>query len=156
MNAAFIGIRTAHDIAVDVAATGNTIEHDLIKTLNGGFQVAFSDTVQLKRLAGGEFHGAVAVAVGKFVHAQPLCRCGHAAGYPYADHERVQGLQFLGFPFAIEVAVGLLVGTVEFNQLCIIGIQSPGDFVFNTLHQRAPEVIAVDFDMFDFRKFSHE
>ena len=87
MHAAFLGIGAAHHVAVHVAAAGDAVQQHLVETQYRGFQLALAHPVQLEGLAGGEFERAVAIAVGEFVHAQPLCGRGYPARYPHPDHQ---------------------------------------------------------------------
>ena len=76
--------------------------------------------MELDALPAGEAQGAVGVGVGQLVQGQVLLRRHAAAGDLAADHEHVMLAQSLSAAGLAGVAVLLLIGAVELQQLLVL------------------------------------
>src|SRR5690625_5920695 len=86
-------VRIAHDVSVDVAAGGNRIEERIVDCADGRFEISFDDSVELERLAGGQFECAVGSFVADFVECEPLFGRADSARDSNPGHERVGGFE---------------------------------------------------------------
>jgi hypothetical protein len=111
---------TRRDVSVDVTAGGDRVDQRLVDRGDGLLELAFDDTVELKRLARGQAQGAIGVATGDLIERQPLLRSADPAGQARADHEAVGGLEFLQAPLLAQIAVVLLVAAVKLEQLRVV------------------------------------
>ncbi len=64
----------AHDITVDVTASGDGVKHRLVDALHGSLEVALDDAVVLDGLTSGDLDGLVTVLFGNVVELNPLLR----------------------------------------------------------------------------------
>jgi hypothetical protein len=108
--------------------------------------------VELAALAGGEAQGAGGVAVGQVVEGEVLVRGDFAAGDLAADHEHVVLADALLGPPLAGVAVLLLVGAVELQQI-LAGVGQARDGAGQVFRDRAAELPAGFLDGFERRQF---
>src|SRR5659263_766865 len=67
MDGRFEGIGRTHHVAVHVTAGSQRVQQGMIDACNGGLEVAFQYTVELKSLSGGQFQCFVSVFVGQLI-----------------------------------------------------------------------------------------
>ncbi len=109
-----------HHVAHDVAAGGQRRQQGVVDRRDVGLEILLDHAVELNALPCGQPERAVAVAVGEFVERQIL-RGGQASGrHPHAHHEGI----ILLLPALLQrgrgVAVELLVGAVEFQEVVAV------------------------------------
>ncbi len=109
--------------------------------------------MQFERLARGQPQGVVAMFASQLVEHQPLGRRDNAARRPNAEHEAVRRFEFLGRPLVAQIAVVLLVGAVELQQLCFAIRHGGREPIGQRLNDFATEVIAVELDVLGFAEF---
>ncbi len=124
-----LGIGGAHDVARDVAAGGDGVEQGFVEALDRGPNVLLQHPVELEGLAGGEPKLLAAMGPGERVELQPLLGRAHSARQPHPDHEAIGRLQLLAPPFVAQVAVVLLVHSVDLHQPRVVGGDGAGDAV---------------------------
>ncbi len=140
------GVGVGHDVAVDVAAGGEGVEQGVVDLLDAGLEVGLEDAVKLEGLAGGELDGAVGVLVGDAVNLEPLGGGADATGNADADHEDEGFFELLLAALVTEVAVVLLVGAVEFEQLGVVLGNGARGSVGQAGEDSAAQVVAGLFD----------
>ena len=111
--------------------------------------------MNLEGLTRGQFDRSVGEVTGDVVHLQPLLRGGNATGNADTNHEGIRRLELVRTTVFAEVAVILLVGAVELEELPFVLGHRSGSHVGKTVDDRALEVIAGDFDALVGRKFFH-
>eukprot|EP00160_Parvularia_atlantis_P006892 Unigene1606_Nuclearia_a/m.4970 Unigene1606_Nuclearia_a/g.4970 ORF Unigene1606_Nuclearia_a/g.4970 Unigene1606_Nuclearia_a/m.4970 type:complete len:404 (+) Unigene1606_Nuclearia_a:1253-2464(+) len=139
-------IGRAHDVAVDVAAGREGVHQDLVDVADALAELALDDAVELEGLPRREPDGAVGVRVGNAVHGQPLCGRADAAGHTHADHEREGLLLLESTPLLAQVAVVLLVDTVELGQHRVLLCERARALVLQALRNRPAQKVADGFD----------
>ena len=75
-------------------------------------------------------------------------RSGHAARHADADHERIGLFQLVLAAVGAQVAVVLLIGAVELEQLLVVLGHRAGGLVGKSLGDGAAQVVAADLDVF--------
>ena len=110
----------AHDVALHVAAGGDGGEQRLVDAGDGGLEVALEHAVELEALAGGHPEGAVGVVVGEPLEPEVLLGRDGAGRDRDPHHEGVGLLEPGGLERPPGVAVVLLVGAVELEQMGIV------------------------------------
>src|SRR6266404_1364347 len=96
-----------------VAARCQRIKNCPINGLNQGLQVLLNDAMKLERLPGCEFEMPTAVLVRNAVQRKPLCGRTYTTREAHTYHKRIRRLDTLGHTFVANVAVVLLVDTME-------------------------------------------
>ena len=143
-------VRVGHDVAVHVAAGRDAVQDGIIDPLHGRLEDVLGDEVELEGLAGGEFEGVAAVAVGQRVDLEPLFRRADAAGDADADHEDEGFFEPGLFAFDALVAVVLLVDAVELGNVRVLVGNGAGGAVFEAGGEGAAQEVAGVFDTLDF------
>ena len=141
-----IRIGIAHDVAVDVAASGDRVEQNRIDRLQGRLQIRLDDSVELDRLPRRQPHRVVAVVARDAVERQPLRGREDAARNANAQHEGKCLLHFLAGALGPQIAIVLQVHAMEFHQLRVILGNGAGDLLAQALGQRTAQIVARLFD----------
>ncbi len=118
--------------------------------MDQGAEVPLEDTVQLERLARGEFECAVGVRVGEGVEREPLLGRADAAGHADARHEGKRLFLALLATLFTEVAVVLRVDAVESQELSAVLGDAARRVVLDIVKDVAAEGIAPGFQHFVF------
>ena len=98
--------------------------------------------VELEGLSRRDAQGAVGIAAGDLVELQPLRGLTTPPGRRGADHEAVGRLEFLLATLVAQVAIVLLVATVELDQDRVVVADCAGVRVVQALDQGATQVAA--------------
>ncbi len=141
--------RAREDVAVDVAAGGDRVDQGRVHRRDRGLEVAFQHAVQLEGLARGQSQRAVGMTRRQRIERQPLRRRAVAAGQARADHEAERRFQLCVATRVDTVAVVLLVGTVELQQVLVVLGDSAGHGVGEAFHDRAAQAPARGLDALD-------
>ena len=145
-----------HDVAVDVAARSDGVEHRIVDRPDRRLELPLDDTVKLHSLPCREPDRAVRVFVCNFRKRQPLRGLENTPRNAGTNHETVRRLQALSLALAANVTVVLLVETVEFRQLRVVRIQRTCERVIQALDDRAAQVPAFRLDVFDVGEVRHQ
>ena len=97
--------------------------------------------MQLKCLPRGELERAVGVVVTKSIHIQPLLRGADPAGQTNTGHEGIRRLELGLTAFTADIAVVLLVNTMELRELRVVRRQRTGRLIKQTLGNRAAQEV---------------
>ena len=143
-----IGVGVAHHVAVHVSASRDGIHRRLIDLRNRALEVRLDDAVELERLARGQLNRAVRELRGEAIRFQPLLRGGDTARHADADHEGIRLVELVLTAIRAQVAIVLLVGAVEFQQLLVILAHRSGGKVGKTFLDRPAQIVAADLDGF--------
>ncbi len=135
----------ADHVAVDVAAGAECVQTARDDCPHVFLQMALADAVELKRLARRQAQRAVGGVVGEVVQRQPLPRQAPPARHPYPYHELVARFEFCASPIVAQIPVVLLVDAEKFRQLRIRIPDRSGQWVRQTLFDRASQEMAVEF-----------
>ncbi len=111
------GVRSAHDVAVDIAASCQRSQSHLVDPADRLLQFPLEDAVQFQGLSRRQPQGAVAVLPRQLIEGQPLRGRDDSTRCPHAKHETIGGLELLHRAFIANVAVVLLVSAMELQQL---------------------------------------
>ena len=109
------GICGRDDVAIDVAAGGDGVHQIGVQALHQRLQVALQDAMELHGFTRGQADGVVGTLDRKFFHLQPLFRGQNAGRHPHPNHEAEGLLHPLLAAFSAQVAVVLLIKSVEFG-----------------------------------------
>ena len=120
------GSAGGENVAVDVAAGGDGIQHVVVQALHQRLQVALHNAVELHGFPRRQPDGAVGAFPRQLLDAEPLLRRQDAGGDPHPRHEDEGFFHALLAAFGAQVAVVLLVDAVEFRQLLIVVRQRAG------------------------------
>jgi hypothetical protein len=104
---------------IHISTSSKCIEQGAVDVLDSRFQVALDDTVELKRLPGGDFERPIPVLVRDLIHQEPLLGVTNAGGHSDTNHERVGRFDTLGLTLISDVTIVLLVDSVELGELSI-------------------------------------
>ena len=130
------------DVAVDVAAGGDGVQHVVVQPLHQRPQIALQDAVELHRLTRRQADRVVGPLQRQLLDAQPLLRRQDAGRHPHPHHEAEGLLHPLLAAFGAQVAVILLVEAVEFRQLRVVVGQRAGFDMGQPLGDGAAQQIA--------------
>ena len=119
-------IDAGDDVAVDVAAGRDGVQHRIVQALDGGTQIALDDAVELDGLARGQAQRAVAALLRDAFGRQPLLRREYAAWNAQARHEDEGLFHLLASALGAQIAVVLHIDAVELGQLLIVIGQRAG------------------------------
>src|SRR5262249_53197752 len=111
-----------------VAAGAERREQALVDTADRLVEIALQHAVKLDALARGDRKRAVAAAVGEIVECEVLVRRDFAARDLAADHEHVVLADAALGAILAGVAVVLLIGAVELQQLLVLIVEVVGVF----------------------------
>ena len=148
VNLGEIGIRVAHHIAVHVAARSDRVHRHLINLGDGTLQIALDDAVKLKGLTRGQLDSSVRELGSEAVGLQPLLRSGNSTRHADTDHEGISLLQLVLATVRAEIAIILLIGSVELEELLVVLTHRSSGQVCKPFGNRAAQVVAVDLDVF--------
>ena len=148
MDLGLVRVGVAHHVAVHITAGGEGVEESLIDLGDGSLEIALNHPVELERLAGRQLNRSVGVLLGNAVHVEPLLRSRNTTGHTHADHERVGGFQLLFAAFPANVAIVLLVDSVELRELLVIGRQRTCAGVGQSFENGSAQVVTGIFDAF--------
>src|SRR5262249_15018039 len=138
----------SHDVALHVAAGAQRAEQAGVDAGDRLLQMALEDAVKLDALPGSEAQRAVAVVASQPIHGEVLRRRYTAARYLATDHEHVVLADALFAAGLAGIAVFLLVGAVELEQLLVLIVEMIGVRV-KLFRDAAAQVPAAFFDGFD-------
>ena len=140
----------SHDVAFDIAAGAQRAQQTGVDPRNGFLQIAFQDAMKLNPLARRETKGAVGISAGQLVHGEILLGGEPAAGNFATHHEHVVLAHAVLLAVLAGVAILLLVGAVEFEQL-LVGFAKVIRVRCQFLGNRAAKLPARFFRSFDRR-----
>ena len=115
-----------HDVALHVAAGAERGQQAGVDAGYCGVQIALDDAVKLDALTAGEAQRPLSILAGQVVHGEVLIRRNPAAGNFAADHEHIVFAEAFGAAALAGVAVFLLIGAVELEQLFILLAEAVG------------------------------
>src|SRR3546814_21032992 len=90
-----VGVGRHHDVAADVTAGGDGIDHRGVDRLHRGLEPGLDHAVELERLARGDAQAALGIRGGDGIELEPLRGRDPAAGGAGANHETVRRPPFL-------------------------------------------------------------
>ncbi|AJC64033.1 hypothetical protein N875_01100 [Neisseria meningitidis LNP21362] len=128
----------AKHVAVHIRRRGDGIQTQFVQEAVHRLQLGFRHAVKLEGLPVGQPDGAVmTVFPGKFVQFYPLGRFDDPARQPAAQKHKFQGLEFCLGAFGADVAVVLLIHTVEADELEVVAFEAARERVFQIVQNRA-------------------
>jgi len=139
-----IGHRAGHGVARHIAAAAVGTDPALVQRLDQRLHIGLADAVELEILPGGDPDGVVAIGRRQIIGQQILLGSQTAARELGAYHELPGAIQSLLLALAARVAVILLVGAMELQQLvCALG-DIGGAEIGQLVEQEATQAIADD------------
>lgn len=123
-------VRGAQHIAVHVVGGRQRVQANGVQHLMHRLHVLLQNTVELESLTVGQANTAVdGVIRGEFIDRLPLFGGDNAARQTAAQQHRVARLQFLRRAFRANIAVVLLVHTVEADEQEVVAFKTAGQAV---------------------------
>ena len=126
----FKWVRGAEYITVHVVGGRQRIKTDRVQHLVYRFDVLFQNAVELERLAVGQANAAInGVFTGEFINCLPLFSGDHPTRQTAAQQHRMTRFQLLFSTFRADIAVILLIHTVETDQQEVVALKAAGQTV---------------------------
>ena len=141
-----MGIGGADHVAIDVTAGSDGVHHGLVQCLQMPTQIFLEHAVILKGLARGDAQRAIGITPGVIVQRQPLLGGYATARQAQAHHERVQRLQLAVTTIVAQIAVILLIETMELGELGVSIADRPRGAIRQAFFEGAVQVVAVDLE----------
>src|SRR5690606_13434448 len=120
--------------------------------LHGGLEITFEHAMPLEGLARRDAQAPGRPSRCDMIKRQPLIGGDDPAGQAGADHEGIGGLELAFAPVLADVAVILLIASVEFQQLVVVVADRSGYGVCKSLLNGAAQVAAIYLDFFQVGK----
>src|SRR5690606_2218249 len=134
-------VGAADDTAAVVSAGGDGIQAERTNGLHEGLQLPFAYAVKLNGLARGDAQAALGILLGNAIEPQPLRGAEQAARNTQAHHELINPLQLAALAISAQIAVILLIDTMEFHQQWIVAGNGTGDGVDQPFGNIAAQII---------------
>lgn len=152
MRFAAVGRRATHDVAIDITASGQRAQLDLVDAMNGLPKIPFDDAVQLYGLAGRQFHGRIADLITEIEVGQELGSSQNAARNPGPNHITMRSSTLGSLTRNTLLTVVLLIRSVKFEKLRIVFREVIG-LGAQCFGNRSPKIVTGFLDSFDRAKF---
>ncbi|MNC12430.1 hypothetical protein D3C75_601500 [compost metagenome] len=121
------------------------------------FHVLFQNAVKLESLTVGQTNAAVnGFIFGKFINRTPLFGGNNPARQTAAQHHGVAWLKLLLRTFCTNIAVILLIHTVETNEQEVVASEAAGQPVLQIFFDGAAQIIAFAFQALGITQFAFD